>query len=156
MKRLSPWDTGGSAIAEADSTPTGTTNARTWSTTLKTWVGWDGAKWTARRSPEVTAITFASTITPNADTTEIANVGQLTGALTVAAPSGTPVDGQNLRFRFVQDATGRAITWNAAFAFGTDITAALVPTTASAKFEVLFTWNTTDSKWRCMAISRGF
>lgn len=105
---------------------------------------------------KVVAITFASSITPNADTTEIANVGTLTGAITINAPTGTPQDGQNLTFRFVQDSTGRAFTWNAAFAFGTDITAAMLPVTASAKFEVMFTWYATDSKWRCRSLVRGF
>lgn len=105
---------------------------------------------------KVTAITFASSITPNCDTTTIVNVGTLTGPITINAPSGTPNDGQNLRFRFTQDATGRAITWNAIFAWGTDITSALVPTTASAKFEVLFTYHSGDTKWRAAAIARGY
>lgn len=106
--------------------------------------------------PRVTAITFASSITPDCKTTEIANVGTLTGAITINAPTGTAVDGQSLMFRFVQDGTGRAFTWNAAFVFGTDITAAMLPVTASAKFEVLFQYDATSSKWRCKALVRGF
>lgn len=109
--------------------------------------------------PRVVAIGFASTVTPNADTTDVLNIGTLTGALTLAAPttSTSVADGQNLRIRFVQDATGRAISFNAAYAFGTDITLAQVPvSTPSAKFEMLFTWNATDSKWRVSALVRGF
>lgn len=104
----------------------------------------------------VVAIAYAASITPNCGTTDILNVGQLTGPITINAPTGNKVDGQNLRFRFAQDATGRVITWNAAFVFGTDITSAMVPATSSAKFEVMFTWHAGDTKWRAVAITRGF
>jgi hypothetical protein len=105
---------------------------------------------------KVTAVPFAATLNINTDNTEFANVAQLTGAVTVAAPTGTPADGQILIFRFIQDATGRVITWNAIFAFGTDFPSANVPATANAKFEVGFRYNATDSKWRCFHIARGF
>lgn len=104
----------------------------------------------------IVAIAYAASITPNCGTTDVLNVGELTGALTVNAPTGTKVDGQNLRFRFDIDASARVITWNAAFSWGTDITLAMVPGTANAKFEVMFTWHAGDSKWRAMAITRGF
>lgn len=113
----------------------------------------------AGRTPLVraTSVSYAGTVTPNADTTDVLNVGTLTGALTLAAPSGTPRDGQNLRIRFAQDATGgRAITFNAAYAFGTDVTTGLIPTAASARWEMLFTWHAGDAKWRAVSIVRGF
>lgn len=106
---------------------------------------------------QVATIAYAASITPNANVQDVVNVGTLTGAITINAPSGTPSDGQNMRFRFVEDGTGGwAITWNATFVFGTDITTALIPVTASAKFEVMFTWNATDSKWRAVSLVRGF
>lgn len=104
----------------------------------------------------IVSIAYAASITPNCGTTDVLNVGELTGALTVNAPTGTKVDGQNLRFRFDIDASARVITWNSAFAFGTDITSAMIPSTANAKFEVMFTWHAGDSKWRAMAVVRGF
>lgn len=107
--------------------------------------------------PRVTSIAYAATVTPNAGTTDIVYLGTLTGAITIAAPTGTPYDGQALRIRIVQDATGtRAITWNAAYAFGTDVTAAGLPTTANAKYEVVFVWHANDSKWRAVSQHRGF
>ncbi len=109
-----------------------------------------------RITPRVASISYAASITPDSDAAEVVNVGTLTGAITINAPTGTPTDGQLLTLRFVQDATGRAITWNAAFAFGTDITSALLPTTANAKFEVGCRWNAADSKWRVVALVRGF
>jgi len=100
---------------------------------------------------------YAATITPNADTTDVLNVGALTGNVTIANPTGTPRDGQTLRIRFVQDGTGsRTTTWGSAFAFGTDVPSSLVPSTASAKSEVLAAWCAADSKWRVLAIVRGF
>jgi hypothetical protein len=100
---------------------------------------------------------YAATVTPNADTTDVLNIAALTGALAVGAPTGTPVDGQKLTVRLLQDGTGgRVVTWNAAFAFGTDITAAMEPTAASSKWERVFEWNATDSKWRATGLVRGF
>jgi hypothetical protein len=105
--------------------------------------------------PDATTIAYAASITPNADTTTIANVGTLTGNITINAPTGTPSDGQVLRFRFAQDATGsRTVTWNAAFAFGTDVTAAMEPSAASSVWERAFMWHAGTSKWRAMSIVR--
>lgn len=106
---------------------------------------------------KVVALPFAATLSPNADTTDILSIGVLTGAATVAAPTGTPIDGQQLRIRAQQDATGgRVLTWNAAYGFGTDVTAAMIPTTANAKWEALFMWNAADAKWRAVSLVRGF
>lgn len=104
-----------------------------------------------------TSVAYAATVTPNAGTTDVLNIAALTGAITIAAPSGSPVDGQTLTIRMLQDGTGgRVVTWNVAFAFGTDITAAMEPTTANSKWERIFEWNATDSKWRATGIVRGF
>lgn len=110
-------------------------------------------------SGELPAVTvaYASSITPDISAYSIFNVGTLTGNITINAPTGTPTDNTKLLFRFVQDGTGgRTYTWNAAFAFGTDVVSADLPTTASAKFEVFFRYNTTDSKYRCVGLTRGF
>jgi hypothetical protein len=112
---------------------------------------------TPPESIRAVSVAYAATVTPNADTTDVLNIGALTGALSVGAPTGTPVDGQKMTIRLLQDGTGgRVITWNAAFAFGTDITAAMEPTAASSKWERVFEWNATDSKWRNTGLVRGF
>lgn len=110
-----------------------------------------------QRRARATASAYAATVTPNSDITDVLNVGTLTGNLTLANPTGTPVDGQNLRVRMAQDATGsRTVSFGTAYAFGTDVTTSLIPSAASVKWEMLFTWNATDSKWRATAIVRGF
>jgi hypothetical protein len=110
-----------------------------------------------RVPPLPVAIAYGATITPNCDASDTFNVGTLTGSPTFASPSGTAQDGKQMQFRFAQDGTGgRVITWNAIYAFGTDITAAMVPTAANAKWEMLFRYHAGDTKWRCIAIVRGF
>lgn len=100
---------------------------------------------------------YAATVTPAGDTTDVLNIGALTGNLTMAAPTGTPTDGQKITMRLAQDGTGsHVITWNAAFDFGTDVTEALIPTAASSKWEMVFQWHAGDSKWRAVGIARGF
>lgn len=104
-----------------------------------------------------TSVAYAATVTPNCGTTDVLNVGVLTGNITIANPTGTPVDGQMLRLRLAQDATGaRTLSWGTAYAFGSDVTTALIPSAASSKWEQMFMWNATDAKWRAVAIVRGF
>jgi hypothetical protein len=100
---------------------------------------------------------YAVAVVPDADSTDILVIGTLTGNITLANPTGTPEDGQNLRFRMAQDGTGNhAVTFDTQYAFGTDVTAALVPSTASKSWEMLFTWDAANSTWRAVAIVRGF
>lgn len=68
-----------------------------------------------REQQRVTATASTATLTPNADTTDIAAVTAQAVGLTIAAPTGTPVDGQRLTIRIRDDGTTRALTWNAAY-----------------------------------------
>lgn len=108
--------------------------------------------------PTIQTIAYAATITPvGSNIKSICNVAAMTGAMTIASPSGSPADGNELILRLIQDGTGgRVITWNAIFAFGTDITKTLIPLAISAKWEMKFIYNATDSTWRCVALVRGF
>jgi len=63
----------------------------------------------------VQQISYTASLSVNAAAGEIVQVGALTGALAVAAPTN-PIAGQQLEFHFLQDGTGgRAVTWNAVF-----------------------------------------
>lgn len=66
-------------------------------------------------TPRVTSTASTATLTPNANTTDIAAVTAQAAGLTVAAPTGTPVDGQRLTIRIRDNGTTRALTWNAAY-----------------------------------------
>ncbi len=68
-------------------------------------------------------------------------------APTISAPTGLVYDGDRLRFRFEDDGTGRAITWNAIYE-----AVELLPasTTAGKKLYVDFDYNASDVKFDCV------
>jgi hypothetical protein len=82
-----------------------------WDSTLALWV-----KMQARQRSTQT-VAYAANITPDPTLGEIIEVGALTGALAIGAPSGNKqTKGMRLTFRILQDGTGgRAVTFNAVF-----------------------------------------
>lgn len=99
----------------------------------------------------ITTLTDGATVTPDADTTDI---GEWTigGNRTLAAPSGTPRNGQQLMLRIKQDATGsRLVTWNSIYTFPGGGTPTL-SITANALDVIGFQYNSATSKWECMAV----
>ena len=64
-----------------------------------------------RVTPRVVSITSSATITPAGDTADQYNVTSLATPATIAAPSGTPTDGQKLILRLKDDGTSRVLTW---------------------------------------------
>tara|TARA_R110002074_G_scaffold31540_2_gene88548 strand:- start:3070 stop:4602 length:1533 start_codon:yes stop_codon:yes gene_type:complete len=92
----------------------------------------------------------ASTITPNIDTTKLIVTSALAAALTIAAPTGTPHEGQELTFRFKDDGTARALTWNAIFE---DYTGSLPTTTTAGKTVYIgCKYNLINTKWDVVAV----
>lgn len=101
------------------------------------------------------ALTDAVTITTDAALGNHFRV-TLAGNRTMGAPTN-PTDGQKLLYEVKQDATGsRTVTWNAVFRFGTDVTSPTLTTTASKKDFIGFVYNSTDVKWDCLAVARGY
>jgi hypothetical protein len=67
------------------------------------------------------------------------------------------VDGQTVVLEVIQDATGsRLATWPGSVAFGTDVTAATLTTTASKRDFVAFKYNATEAKYYCLSIVKGY
>lgn len=98
-----------------------------------------------RITPRVGTVTDAATITPTGDSSDVYTVTALAQAATIAAPSGTPTNGQRLIIRFLDNGTGRALTWNAIYrAIGITLP---TTTTASKTLYVGFIYNSADSKW---------
>lgn len=122
-------------------------------------VGSDGTLSESQRATRsIIPVTFAASVTPAlpASGDAVYKIGALTGAITIHNPSGAAKDGQFIQFLLAQDGTGgRVITWGAAYQFGTDVTQALIPTTASAKWRMLFAFNATTTTWQALAIARG-
>ena len=105
----------------------------------------------------VVALTNATSITINADTTDIATQAntQATGTLTINAPTGTPVDGQKVILR-LSSTSVQTFAWNAIFAGSTDLA---LPTASSSggKYDYLgFVYNSTAAKWQLLAKVFGF
>jgi hypothetical protein len=63
-------------------------------------------------------ISYAASITPNHAAGDYIEVGQLTGSITINAPTNAQ-EGDEIQFMFQQDTVGgRAITWNSVFVGG--------------------------------------
>jgi hypothetical protein len=104
----------------------------------------------ARRGNAVTTATTSASITPNVDNFDVFERSAQTVAFAVNAPSGTPQDGQRIRFRMKDNGTGRALTWNAAFV-GTFV--ALPATTIANKWMIVeFEYNAIDAVWQCIRV----
>ncbi len=117
----------------------------------------DAAKWAAAKTLTNTRITArigstasAATITANANNHDAYHVTALATGATIAAPTGTPTDGQPLRFRFKDNGTGHALAWNAIFrAIGITLPTS---TTASKTLYVQCAYNAADAKWDVLAV----
>lgn len=105
----------------------------------------------------VVAIADGTTVTMNADTTDIATQAntQAAGTLTIAAPTGTPVNGQKLIFR-LRSTNAQTFSWNAVFAGSTDL-ALPTASSGSSKYDYMgFIYNSTAAKWQLLAKNFGF
>jgi len=107
---------------------------------------------TNKRITKRTGTTTSSTsLTIASDDVDRYTVTALAAAMTINAPSGTPTDGQTLVIRIKDNATGRALTWNAIFrAIGVTL-----PTTtvASKTMYIGCMYNTADTKWDVTAVA---
>lgn len=87
----------------------------------------------------------------NMDNLDIFVVTAQAGALLFNSPGGTLVQGQSLVIRIKDDATARALTWNAVFrAMGTALPST---TTLSKTMYMGFFYNSTDTKWDMVALA---
>jgi len=104
----------------------------------------------------VSTLTDGANISVNSDNGDVFTV-TLGGNRTIDNPSGTAVNGQFIEFRLRQDGTGsRTISWGSAYRFGTDITGTTLSTTPAKNDYIKFQYNSTDSKWDCVAFVRGY
>ena len=68
-----------------------------------------------RINPRVSTATSAATLTPDIASFDQYNLTAQAEALTIGAPTGTPVDGNRLVIRLLDNGTARALTWNATY-----------------------------------------
>lgn len=101
---------------------------------------------------KVSSTTSAATITPNADTTDMHIVTALGETAAFAAPTGTPVDGQNLVIRVKATGAARTVSWNAAYR----VIGVTLPTSVpqDKTYYIGCKYNSADSVWDVLAVAR--
>ena len=102
-----------------------------------------------RVTPRVGTVASGATITPTADLSDVYTVTALAAAATIAAPSGTPTNGQRLLLRIKDNGTARALTWNAIYR----VIGVTLPTTTVANKTIYVgcIYNSADSVWDVVA-----
>jgi hypothetical protein len=104
----------------------------------------------------VTALTDGATIAVDASTGNIFTV-TLAGNRTLGNPTGSPVNGQLMEVRVRQDATGsRTLAYDTQYRFGTDVASPTLTTGANKTDFLLFQFHSGDTKWDCIAVSKGY
>lgn len=105
-----------------------------------------------RINPRVSSTASTATLTPDVSAFDQYNLTAQAAALTVAAPTGTPVDGNKLILRILDNGTSRAITWNATYtSFGVPLPAA---TTINKTLYVGCIYNANNTRWDVIAVNQ--
>jgi hypothetical protein len=111
----------------------------------------DGATVTSRINIRASTTTSASSVTPDVASFDQYNFTALATGLTINAPTGTPLDGQKLIFRFLDNGTSQTLTWNATY---TAIGVALpVATAANKTIYVGGVYNAYNTRWDVVAVA---
>lgn len=147
--------TGGYAVQLVATGPTTGVTIANGETCLVAWNGSDFAKIASNyQIPQVQTVSTGSTITPTAYNCSEYTVTALGTSATIAAPSGTPVNGQKLVLRIKDNGTSRALTWTttsgAYRAVGTTLPAS---TAANKVLYIGCIYNSQDTYWDVVAVA---
>jgi hypothetical protein len=103
----------------------------------------------------VASTSTSGTITPRASTSDVFTMLGLTGSVTVAAPSGTPTNGQKLILRIRDNGTARTLSWANTSGGYRAIGITLPTTTIPNKIAYVgCIYNTTDTFWDVIAYTQ--
>lgn len=108
-----------------------------------------------RITPRIATVASTATLTPDADTQDITAITAQAGALSIAAPIGTPTNGQSLIIRVKDNGVVRTIAWNAIYSAFTSIDLR-TSTVASKTLLFQFVYNSTDSVWELLHSNASF
>jgi hypothetical protein len=104
----------------------------------------------SRINPRTSSTASTATLTPDISAYDQYNLTAQAATLTVAAPIGTPVDGNKLIIRILDNGTTRSISWNATYtAIGVTLPTA---TTANKIIYVGCIYNSTNTRWDVAAV----
>ena len=104
-----------------------------------------------RIDPRVTSAASASTLTPDISASDVYAYTALAADLTINAPTGTPVDGDKLIFRLLDNGTVRTLSWNPTYT----IIGVTLPTitTANKTTYVGCIYNANNTRWDVIALT---
>jgi hypothetical protein len=105
-----------------------------------------------RINPRVNSVaSAASAVTPDISAYDVYAFTAQAATLTINAPTGTPVDGNKLMFRILDNGTARTIAFNATFtAMGVTIP---TTTTANKTTYVGAAYNANNTRWDVIAVT---
>jgi hypothetical protein len=95
--------------------------------------------------------TSVSSVTPDLSLYEQYSVSSQAATLTINAPIGTPVDGQKLLFRIIDNGGSQTLSWNSSYV----AVGAVIPTatTAGKMTYVGCIYNLTNLRWDVIAVA---
>lgn len=104
-----------------------------------------------RIDPRTITTTSTATLTPDISVDDQFNITAQAVGLTVAAPTGTPVDGNKIIFRILDNGTAQTISWNATY---TVIGVTLPTTTVANKTTYVgCIYNANNTRWDVIAVT---
>jgi hypothetical protein len=151
----SPVTTSGTLAITLSGTALPITNGGTGATTLAgasivTYTGTETLT-NKRIDPRVTSAASASSLTPSVATADVYAYTALAAGLTINAPTGTPLDGDKLMFRLLDNGTPQSLTWNATY---TVIGVTLPTTTTASKTTYVgCIYNANNTRWDVIAVT---
>ena len=102
-------------------------------------------------NPRVQSVTSSATVTADADANDLVVITAQAAGLTLANPTGTPVQGQPLMIRIKDNGTSRSISYGTQFrALGVTLPTA---TTISKTTYLGCVYNSTDTKWDVVGVN---
>jgi hypothetical protein len=104
-----------------------------------------------RIDPRVSTAASAASITPDVASFDQYCLTAQAAALAINAPTGTPVNGNKLIFRFLDNGTARALTWNATYT----VIGVTLPTTTTIN-KMLYVgciYNAANTRWDVIAVT---
>jgi len=121
-------------------------------TYVYTSLGWQKLETT----PITTTTASTATLTPNVDAANTFTITAQAASLSIANPTGTPVNGQKMIIRIKDNGTARAITFSGTQYRASSDLAFPTTTIVNKTLYMGFIWNSTDSKWDMLALLNNF
>ena len=147
---------GGGAGAAPATTTTGTGVVTALGNNTNTASGFPTGSGTAtltnkRIDPRTSGSASTATLTPDISSFDQYNLTAQAVGLTVAAPTGTPVDGNRLTIRILDNGTAQTISWNATYT----VIGVTLPTTTTANKMIYVgcIYNSTNTRWDVVAVA---